>query len=341
MTCRWRTCQFWACLLLACTARAVEPGPRYELRGQILTHRRRAIVILQSVTRVFQTYVRVELDGKFCIKKLEPGAYTTIILFPRRGEVRKTLEIGPSTADRKNRVNAVIPIDEDKLEREDQAGVSYRFYEVKDEAWKEYFAARKETEKGKAEAAVEHLKRAVEISPTFAGGWNELGTIAYRRRDFLEAERCFRKGLEADPNAFEPLVNLGGVLLTLDKAGEAWEYNVRAVARRPNDPLAQSQLGLTYYALGRYDLAEKSLLEARRLDPAHFSHPQLTLAEIALRRRQPKQAADWLEEFLHYHPDWPEAAKVKENIRKLRGQSSGSGATKRISANSHTEACKA
>ena len=158
----------------------------------------------------------------------------------------------------------------------------------------------------------------MELAPQFSAAWNHLGTIAYKRREFAEAEGYFRKSLEADPNAYEPLVNLGGVLLNLDKADEAWNYNAHAVLKRPDDALANAQLGMTYFELGKADLALKHLNAARQLDPGHFSHPQLLAAEIYLRRQQNREAADTLDEFLRYHPDWPAAAKMREAIGQLR-----------------------
>jgi tetratricopeptide (TPR) repeat protein len=148
--------------------------------------------------------------------------------------------------------------------------------------------------------------------------WNELGTIAYQTRKFDRAEECFRQALQQDPRAFEPLVNLGGVLVTVHKLDESADYNLQAVLTRPNDALANSQLGLTYFELARMDLAQKYLERTRQIDPAHFSHPQLLLAEIHLRHGERREAAAVLDEFLKYHPGWPQAAKMRETIAELR-----------------------
>ena len=121
-----------------------------------------------------------------------------------------------------------------------------------------------------------------------------------------------------DPKAYEPLVNLGGVLVTLHKLDEAWKFNALAVLERPADALANSQMGMTYFGLGDYDHAVKYLERARRIDPAHFSHPQLILAEIHLRRGERSAAAGCLEDFLLHHPDWPQAAKMRGTIEALR-----------------------
>jgi regulator of sirC expression with transglutaminase-like and TPR domain len=75
---------------------------------------------------------------------------------------------------------------------------------------------------------------------------------------------------------------------------------------------------MAYFAAGNFDLAVKYLEIARRIDPAHFSHPQLVLAEIHLRRGENSAAADALEDFLRRHPDYPTAEKIRENIARLR-----------------------
>ena len=138
------------------------------------------------------------------------------------------------------------------------------------------------------------------------------------RERYTLAENHFRKALEADPQAFEPLVNLGGVLLNLGQADEALPLNLHAVLRRPNDALANSQLGMSYFLLRKPDLAGKYLAIAKQLDPEHFSHPQLMLSEIYLQRNELAAAIEELEDFLRRHPDAPEAESVKAKIKRLR-----------------------
>jgi len=94
-----------------------------------------------------------------------------------------------------------------------------------------------------------------------------------------------------------------------------------AALTHPNDALANSQLGMSYFYLDKLEPAEKYLTAAKRLDPAHFSHPQLMLAQIALRRGDRPAAAGELEEFLQYHRDAPEAGKIRQDLAQLRAQS--------------------
>ena len=229
--------------------------------------------------------------------------------------------MGPAAAGSQRRVSLTLDLKDSDFEFAGpvrQHSVSTNQLAIPDAALRQYQQARKDLERRDADAAAKRLEKAVEMAPQFAMAWNELGTIAYQTRKFDRAEECFRQALELDPAAFEPLVNLGGVLVTLHKLDEAADYNLRAVLARPNDALANSQLGLTYFELGRMDLGEKYLERTRQIDPAHFSHPQLLLAEIHLRRGERREAAAVLEEFLKYHPGWPQAAKMRQTIAELR-----------------------
>jgi tetratricopeptide (TPR) repeat protein len=301
---------------------AVPGAPlRYELHGR-LKPAARASVWLHGAVSPFEDGTLADDSGRFRFRDLPPGAYTLGAFVPGRGEMRQTIDIGPSTAGAKGRIDLVIDLDEAQFESRDSmrrgALVSASELAIPERAHREYNEAEKRLNKRDVEGAVEHLERAVEIAPRFAVAWNHLGTIAYQSRDFARAENCFRKALEADPKAYEPLVNLGGVLVNLQKFNEALQYNRHAVLTRPNDALANSQLGMTYFYLGKLDFSRKYLTAATQLDPRHFSHPQLLLAEIDLRQGQRTDAANQLNEFLKYHPDWPEAQRIKDNIARLR-----------------------
>jgi tetratricopeptide (TPR) repeat protein len=310
-----------ALLLLAVMLAVPAQTVRYELRGR-LKPGVRASVWLHGAITPFDDGTLSDDEGRFRFRDLPAGAYTLGAFVPGRGEMRRTIEVGPSLADAKGRIDLVVDLESAPFESHDSlrrgAVVSARELAIPERANREYVEAAKSLNRRDVEGAVAHLKRAVEIAPQFAAAWNYLGTIAYQTHDFKGAETYFRRGLEADPQAYEPLVNLGGVLVNLQKFDEALQYNRHAVLTRPNDALANAQLGMTYFYLGNAELSRKYLTAATRIDPGHFSHPQLMLAEIDIRQGDRAAAARELEEFLKYHPDWPEAAKLKEHIARLR-----------------------
>lgn len=294
---------------------------KYELTGRIQPETE-AAVHLHGAVWPFSASTLADSRGRFHFRDLPAGTYTLAVFIPSRGESRRTIEVGASLADIRGRIALKIEINESKLETDDaprrRALVSTRELSIPDRARKEYNEAQKKLSRRDAEGAIKHLERAVEIAPQFSAAWNNLGTIAYQSRRFDDAEKFFRQSLAQDAGAFEPMVNLGGVLLTLGKLDEALQFNLYAVLSRPNDALANSQLGMTYFAVNNLPLAEKYLLVAKRLDPAHFSHPQLTLAEVYLRRKQRAEAAAEMEDFLRQHPDWPRGGSLREAIARLR-----------------------
>jgi tetratricopeptide (TPR) repeat protein len=308
-------------LVVALATGAYAAEPRYELSGR-LAPRDRALVQVFGANVPFQATTESDDDGRFRFRNLKAGAYTIAVNFADRGEARKTVEVGPGTADIKRRVSLLLEFKDSDFSLKDavrrEHTVSTKQLTIPAKAMREYQAAQKDLERRDVDAAVKRLQHAIELAPQFADAWNNLGTIAYQTQKYERAERYFRAALQQDPKLYEPLVNLGGVLINNQKWDEALIYNQNAVLTRPNDALANSQLGLTYFLVGNLQLAVKYLEFARKLDPAHFSHPQLTLAEIHLRRGENGAAADALEDFLHRHPDYPTARTIREQIEKLR-----------------------
>ena len=310
---------FLVAALLGAPAFAAEP--LYDLAGQISPSERAAVTLYGAVSP-FEATTLSDSSGRFHFHRLRAGAYIVAVYQPRRGEARQSAEVGPGTADAHRRVFLPLDFKETDFEFTDSVrrrhAVSTSQLAIPPKALHEYAEAQKDLGKHDAGSAEKHLEESVKLAPQFASAWNNLGTIAYQTARYPRAEQCFREALAQDPTAYEPLVNLGGVLLNLNRLDEALVRNQRAVLMRPNEPLANSQLGMTYFAAGELDLAVKYLEMARHLDPAHFSHPQLTLAEIHLRRGDNAAAAAVLEDFVAHHPDYPTAARIRETIQKLR-----------------------
>lgn len=292
----------------------------YELTGRIEPPAALP-VFLHGADTPFESSTVSGVDGQFRFRKLSRGAYMLGVSTAARGEVLQTVEISPGTVDSRGRVDVLVRVDESHLEsdgvRTAGATVSAVVLSVPERALREYAEAQRCLSSRQSDCAVARLKRAVEIAPRFAAAWNQLGTIAYQTHRYTDAEANFRRALEADAEAFEPLVNLGGVLLNLGQPEAATGYNRRAVERRPNDALANSQLGISYFESGDLDKAEKYLEIAVRLDPAHFSHPQLVLAEIYRRRGDLPAARAALRSFLEQHPDSPDAAGIRQKMASL------------------------
>ncbi|MEE2840539.1 MAG: tetratricopeptide repeat protein [Acidobacteriota bacterium] len=295
----------------------------YEFRGRVLQPDGKsfrdalATVFLQGATTPFTTRTLAGGDGKFKFKKLREGMYSLIIAVPLWGEMRRTIEISPSFADAKGRIEKIFYLEE-RYARDDKYIISASQLTVSDRALREYHKAVDRLEKHEVSRAIEHLERAVELAPQFAAAWNNLGTIAYHSGDYRQAEEYFREALEQDAGAYAPLVNLGGALLSQQREEEAVPVNERAVRMRPDDALAHSQLGQCYFSLRRLEDAERHLRQAKSLDPRHFSFPQLVLAELYQQRGDDSALIHELEEFLEYHPDSDRAPEITDWLNRIR-----------------------
>jgi tetratricopeptide (TPR) repeat protein len=75
---------------------------------------------------------------------------------------------------------------------------------------------------------------------------------------------------------------------------------------------------MNHFFLGESASALDYLEKAKRLDPSHFSHPQLTLAQLHAQQGRAPEAIKELEDFLRRHPDSPRVDQVQQSIENLR-----------------------
>ncbi len=263
-------------LLLTAVLCARGDSARYQLRGRLVPPTR-ASVWLHGATAPFEDSTLADDEGRFRFRNLPAGTYTLGAFVPGRGEMRRTIEVGPSRADARERIELTVELRDGEFESRDslrrEAMVSAQELAIPERAHREYEEGERRLVRRDVEGAVARFERAVAIAPQFSEAWNHLGTIAYQARDYTRAESCFRKALDADPKAFQPLVNLGGVSLNLGKFEDALQYNLYVALGRPNDALANSQLGMDYFYLGKLDQAHEVPYGGQAARPGAFFAP--------------------------------------------------------------------
>jgi Tfp pilus assembly protein PilF len=311
--------------VLLAADRSPVPVSSLDLQGKItgVSSLKSLRVDLFGVETPYVESSEVNRAGEFRFRSLVPGNYTVAVVCNGLGEVRRTVVVSPSVADPSGVVRATIPYTSGEAAANPNGGVvSVHQLSIPANASAKYTDARKRLAAHDPEGAVRILEEAVAVAPEYSAAWNALGVIAFQTGDEDRAESHFRRALAADPGAFEPLVNLGGVLLkkaTLKKQApaEALPFNQRAVHDRPEDALANAQLGMNYFKLDQFDQAEQYLLAAKRLDPAQFYQPQLFLADIYTRRGNRRAAIQELEDLLAIRPDGPLSGSIRHNLAQL------------------------
>jgi tetratricopeptide (TPR) repeat protein len=297
-----------ALLIPAAAAHAGDEGRRFELTGTIASNEPRLFLgpvryaTLYSTGSSYVSRTPVDRVGRFKFKKLAQGTYIFVFGVPRSRPLRKTIEIGPSFADKKGRINAQLAFERKAVSGRPNT-VPATQLAVPDSARFEFFKGQEHLDRRETARAREAFQRAIDIAPQFAAAWNSLGTAELQSERYEDAERALRRALDLNPSYYGPLLTLASTLMMLGKSEEALKFNLRAVKLRPDDPQAQSQLGHSYYYLGRLEEAEPPLREAKTLEPGHYTLPQLLLAEIYVHRGDYERAVRELEEFLKLHPD--------------------------------------
>ncbi|MDX2152567.1 MAG: tetratricopeptide repeat protein [Bryobacteraceae bacterium] len=294
----------------------------FELRGRIEPAATASVTVFGALTP-FNEQAWAGPDGRFKVKNLVPGLYTVAVFVPGRGEVRRTVNVTTAFADARARVDIVVPIEtgteKQRRAQEQKSVVSVRELAIPGEARRAFKDALAALSRRDPAAASEALLRAVKLAPRYSEAWNNLGTIAYQTRQYSQAEYYFRRALEESPGAYSPTVNLGGTLLNLNRPKEALPYNEFAARQEPEEALARAQLGMNLCLLGEVNAGIEHLQAAKRIDPAHFSRPQLFLARAYLAQGDTAAAAREFEDYLRRHPDAPDASAIRDQLHRLRG----------------------
>jgi tetratricopeptide (TPR) repeat protein len=126
-----------------------------------------------------------------------------------------------------------------------------------------------------AKSALDLVDRALASAPDNSRFFNTRGALYYALDMHAEAEACFRRSVELEPNDGPAWNNLGNALLRLDRVPDAEACFRKALAVAPQLTGAISNLGVALRRQGRLETAlicfrEATLKDPRSLD-AHFN----------------------------------------------------------------------
>jgi protein O-GlcNAc transferase len=177
-----------------------------------------------------------------------------------------------------------------------------------------------EIQSGRLDAAIDLIRRAIEIDPVQPTYWLNLGESYFRRGNLEKAIECFREAIRIDPGYSKAHNSLGNALrsagLLKESAAACWE----AIRLSPDFAEAFSNLGNALGELDQLDAAIAAFRQAIRLNPqlaeAHFNLANALKdageldqsiasyrSAIALRPNLP-EAINSLAYIANFHPDF-------------------------------------
>ena len=129
-----------------------------------------------------------------------------------------------------------------------------------------FLSAVQAEEAGEKARAMKLYQEMMELDPTFAPAWINLGTIHFHLREFDWAERLYRRATEIDPSYVLAFFDLGNVLDELQRFSESIIAYRRAVALAPGYADAHYNLALAHERRGEARAALRHWQAYARLD---------------------------------------------------------------------------
>ncbi len=106
------------------------------------------------------------------------------------------------------------------------------------------------SELGRIPESIAPLKRCLELNPKYMNAIAGLGVSYGRMRDFDQAEKVLRAGVQLDPENAYIKRNLGGILLSSGKPNEGLPFLRQAASLMPSDPTFQMALAQCLETVG-------------------------------------------------------------------------------------------
>ena len=169
---------------------------------------------------------------------------------------------------------------------------------------------------GNPDAAIEKLRRALEIDETSAEAHFVLGGAYAQKEQFPEAEREFLRTLDLDESNNDARSNLGVVCYRQGKLEEAESAFRLALSQQPNDAEIHYNLGGALAALNRLDEALAAFQTANQIDPS-LPEPYLGLGSVYKLQGHNDEAIAALKKYVELSQDADWRGRAEQMLREL------------------------
>ncbi len=171
----------------------------------------------------------------------------------------------------------------------------------------------------KIDFGISELKAAIGIFPNYYQALDRVGELYIEQLNYTDATSVLTTATSANPRSYSSQYGLAYSFYQLQRTQEALSAVDKSIELNPSSVNALFLRGVILKKLGQYDEAVESLKLAKKKSPGTLPdvHWQLSLIYTNNLKRY-ADAANELELFLKAKPDYPEAEKVRDLIKKLR-----------------------
>jgi tetratricopeptide (TPR) repeat protein len=185
------------------------------------------------------------------------------------------------------------------------------------DAKKAFDKGRENARKKKWDDAQKEFEKAVGLYPKYAVAWADLGRVYEQKDDIPNARKAYEQALAADSKLVTPYVQIAGIQAREAKWQEVAETTDSLIRLNPiNYPIAYFYNSIANVNLQKFDAAEKSALEAKRLAPnmAKIDH---VLGVIYANKNDFEGAARHMKAYIAAAPNAGDIDVVKKQLAEV------------------------
>jgi len=173
--------------------------------------------------------------------------------------------------------------------------------------------------KKKLPEARKELERAVELYPTYAAAWFDLGRVKEVQNDTEGAREAYGKSLAADAKFLNPYRQLVAIYVKEQKWQEVADTSGKLIKLDPVDfPEAHYYSAVSNFYLKNYDVAEKSIRDLQKLDTQNrMPKSSKLLGAILVEKQDYAGAAVQIKKYLSFLPAGQDDEAAKKQLVEL------------------------
>jgi tetratricopeptide (TPR) repeat protein len=175
------------------------------------------------------------------------------------------------------------------------------------------------TERGEADQAIDHYKRAVALRPDYAEAHYNLGRLLVEQGQLDEAIAHYERAVAINPADAEAQNNLGVTLFGIGRADDAIAHYQKALEIRPDYAEASCNLASALIAKGDLDGAIAWYTACLAVIPDQ-EEAQYNLASALLRRGRTDEATAQYQKVLQMHPQSADAHANMGSVWLAKGR---------------------
>ena len=302
-------------------------GGHNTLQGDVITPNGQRLdhpVLVRLSTPKGEITTTSNGNGSFVFRQLTAGRYTVVIdAGEPYGLASEMVEINESNSGSMARLGQIYtvqvhlrptsgqPITKGVISANDPPKAALDLYNK----------ALTSVKDGDRDKAIEQLKAAIAIHPTFVAALNGLGVQYMKVGKHQAAYEAFSKALKITPDSFILHLNCGITLFQLNKYAEAEAEFAAALLKNEASGAAHIYRARSLIALNRLDDAAKDLKRAVEIGGQDVKIAHRYLAGIYVEKGDAAEAVKELELYLKEIPTTKESEQIKNLIKELNKKS--------------------